>query len=89
MSVWRRERGGARSTVVARMLRRLHEFYRRHIVANVPIGMDLCLDCGELECSQARFAKCSQRQARAAELAALIAKDKFEREAGSARPSGP
>ena len=71
------------------MLRRLHEFYRRHIAADVPIGMDLCLDCGELECSQMRFAECSRRKARAAALAALIAKDKFEREqeAGSARPA--
>jgi len=62
------------------MFRRLHEFYRRHIAADVPIGMDLCLDCEELECSQTQFSECSRRKARAAELTVLIAKDKFERE---------
>jgi hypothetical protein len=52
------------------MLRRLRELYRRHIAADVPIEMELCLDCGQLECSETRFAECLRRKARAAELAA-------------------
>ena len=60
------------------MFRRLREFYRHHIAADVPIEMDLCLDCGELECSETRFAECPRRKARAAELAA----------SGTASPEG-
>jgi hypothetical protein len=52
------------------MLYRLHEFWRRHFVDDVPIEMDLCLDCGMLNCLEDRFKDCAPRKARAAELAA-------------------
>ena len=81
---------GARSRGVAEMFRRLREFYRRHIAADVPIEMDLCLVCGELECSETRFAECPRRKARAAELAASIGKEKSKSnrtEQGAAPPA--
>jgi hypothetical protein len=69
---------GARVHEVWRkMFRLLREFFRRHIAADVPIEMDSCLVCGELECSETRFAECPRRKARAAELAASIANDKL------------
>jgi hypothetical protein len=52
---------------VVAAFRQLREFYRRNIVADVPIEMDMCLDCGELECSGTRFANCPRRKARAAD----------------------
>jgi hypothetical protein len=52
------------------VLHSLHEFWRRHFVDDVPIEMDLCLDCGVLNCLEDRFKECPPRKARAAELAA-------------------
>jgi len=55
------------------MFRRLRDFFRRHIAADAPPEMDFCLDCGELECSEDRFAACPRRKARAAEIIAASA----------------
>ena len=52
------------------MFRWLREFYQRNVAADVPDEIDFCLDCGELFCSEDRFAGCARRKARAAELAA-------------------
>ena len=71
------------------MFRRLRKFYRSHIAADVPIEMDLCLDCGALECSETQFAECPRRKARAAELAAVIVKDNSEREQESKEGADP
>ena len=65
-----------------RMFPRLHEFWRHNIVDDVPIEMDLCLDCGAVNCLKDRFNECSPRKARAAELAAqnvLAARDADQR----------
>ena len=59
------------------MFRRLREFFRRNIAADVPAEMDFCLDCGKLECTESRFAECPRRKARAAELSASITKDEL------------
>ena len=55
------------------MLRRLGTFIRRELIADVPAEMDLCLDCGKLECSEGEFQTCVRRKARAAELTAALA----------------
>jgi hypothetical protein len=52
------------------MFRWLREFYQRNVAADVPDEIDFCLECGELFCSEDRFAGCARRKARAAELAA-------------------
>lgn len=52
------------------MFHNLHEFWRHHVVDDVPIEMDLCLDCGVVNCLGDRFKQCAPRKARAAELAA-------------------
>jgi hypothetical protein len=52
------------------MFHSLHEFWRYNFVGDVPIEMDLCLDCGVLNCLEDRFKECAPRKARAAELAA-------------------
>ena len=59
------------------MLSRLRAFFRRNIAADVPPEMSFCLDCGELECSESRFAECPRRKARAAQIAASVAKGHF------------
>ena len=50
------------------MFRWLQAFVRRELVANVSPEMDLCLDCGKLECSEGEFRDCARRKERAAEL---------------------
>ncbi len=55
------------------MLRRLRDFIRRELIAEVPAEMDLCLECGKLECSEGEFEACERRKARAAELTAALA----------------
>ena len=55
------------------MLRRLRTFIRRELIAEVPAEMDLCLDCGKLECSEGEFQACVRRKARAAQLNAALA----------------
>jgi hypothetical protein len=55
------------------MLRRLGTFIRRELIAEVPADMDLCLDCGKLECSEGEFQACVRRKTRAAELTAALA----------------
>ena len=55
------------------MLRLLRTFIRRELVADVPAEMDLCLDCGKVECSEGEFQACVRRKARAAQLDAALA----------------
>ena len=61
------------SSRLAEMLRRLRTFIRRELIAEVPPEMDLCLDCGKLQCSEGEFRSCARRKARAAELKAALA----------------
>jgi len=70
------------------MFGRLRGFFRRNIVADVPAGMDFCLDCGELECSANQFAECPRRKARAAAILASAARSDFQRER-AAKPGEP
>ena len=70
------------------MLSRLRAFFRRNIAADVSPEMSFCLDCGELECSESRFAECPRRKARAAQIAASVAKGlSSENATGLARAS--
>jgi len=48
----------------------LRSIIERHVVANVPDEMDLCLTCGKLQCSETEYQNCVHRKARAAALAA-------------------
>lgn len=62
--------GGMRVPGGLAMFHSLHEFWRRHICDDVPIKMDLCLDCGEVNCLADQWNECAPRKARAAALAA-------------------
>jgi hypothetical protein len=53
------------------MLRWLHTLCRREVADVVPADMDMCLDCGELDCSEDRYQNCAARKRRAAELQAV------------------
>ena len=65
------------------MLRRIRNFIRRAIVADVPAEMDLCLDCGKPLCSEEKFQGCERRKARAAEVsAAASGQSQLKRSAG-------
>ena len=50
------------------MFHSLQEFCRRHLADDAPVEMDLCLDCGVLECFGDQFEACVRRKARAADL---------------------
>jgi hypothetical protein len=50
------------------MFSKLHEFLRHHFVDDVPAEMDLCLDCGVVNCPENRFKDCASRKAHAANL---------------------
>jgi hypothetical protein len=50
------------------MFRWLRWLFRGRLVADVPAEMDLCLDCGKLECSEGEYSDCSRRKIHAAEL---------------------
>jgi hypothetical protein len=56
------------------MFRWLRSLIRREVIDDVPPELDLCLDCGEVACSEARFQACAKRRARASELTAALAK---------------
>ena len=47
----------------------LQRLIARNIVADVPAEMDLCLDCGRLECSEGEYRACARRMEHAARLA--------------------
>jgi hypothetical protein len=59
----------------------LRGIIRREVIDDVPPGMDLCLDCGELHCSDERFAACAPRKARAAQIAAASAEGRHKQPA--------
>jgi hypothetical protein len=54
------------------MFRWLQAFVRRELVSDVSPEMDLCLDCGKLECSEGEFKDCVRRKERAAQLTAAL-----------------
>ena len=43
---------------------RLHDFIKKHIVAEVPDEFEACLDCGAVRCSAERWDACPNRLAR-------------------------
>ncbi|CAH2599553.1 protein of unknown function [Rhodovastum atsumiense] len=45
-----------------------HSMVSRHVIADVPEEMDLCLDCGSLSCRDADYQRCMRRLAHAATL---------------------
>ena len=45
-------------------------FMRREVIADVPPEMDMCLECGKIECSEGEFRDCARRKQREAEIAA-------------------
>jgi hypothetical protein len=53
------------------MFRWLGSLFRGRLIADVPAEMDLCLDCGKLECSEGEYLDCSRRKTHAAELDAM------------------
>lgn len=50
------------------MFRWLRAFIRREVIDDVPPEMDLCLDCGKVDCSECEFEHCEARLRRAAQL---------------------
>ncbi len=53
------------------MFRWLQAFVRRELVSDVPPEMNLCLDCGRLECNEGEFRDCARRKERAAQLTSV------------------
>ena len=66
------------------MFRWLREFVRRNLIADVSPDMDLCLDCGKLECSADEFKVCARRQKRAAQIRAELSKTQIANESSEA-----
>jgi hypothetical protein len=58
------------------MFRWLQNFIAREVIADVPVEMDLCLDCGKLACSEDRFQSCVHRKAHAARLTEALAEQR-------------
>ena len=58
------------------MFEKLRGFIRREVIDDCPPTLDLCLDCGELECSRGRFDDCVRRKTRAAQIVNALAENR-------------
>ena len=58
------------------MFEKLRRFIQREVIDDCPPTLDLCLDCGELECSRGRFDDCVRRKTRAAQIVNAMAENR-------------
>ncbi len=58
------------------MFQWLRNFIARDVIADVPLEMDLCLDCGKPACPEDQYQTCVHRKAHAARLAEALAEER-------------